>query len=238
MGDRITRRTSTRVGLSLLAVGVIVGLAYGAIPGANGVVQGCYDSGGNLKVVDALPCPKGYTPLQWNQRGVKGDTGPQGPIGPMGVPGPEGPQGQQGLPGPKGDTGAPGISQVTFAINPYFGIPGGDDGNGVLTPVLSKNLPEGDWAIVATARVRPGPGNFGGDRVLSSQCELRSGASVIGGTADRRVVPDLDSVDASLSMNGGTHLGAGGGQVSLWCRAQLGANGDAQMMIMRVGGFF
>lgn len=33
----------------------------GTIPGANGVIQGCYDSGGNVKVVAALPCPKGYT---------------------------------------------------------------------------------------------------------------------------------------------------------------------------------
>ena len=64
----------------LLAAGVVcvlgvvgVGYAFGAIPGAGGVIQGCYDSGGNLKVVNALPCPKNSTSLSWNQ------TGPTGP---------------------------------------------------------------------------------------------------------------------------------------------------------------
>ena len=69
----------------LVAVGsVAVGVAYAAIPGAGGVIQGCYDSGGNLKVVSALPCPKSYTPLQWNQQGVKGDTGATGATGATG----------------------------------------------------------------------------------------------------------------------------------------------------------
>ena len=53
---RANKRTGTLVGLSLLAVGVVAGLAYGAMPGSNGVIQ----------------CPKGFTPLQWNQQGVKG----------------------------------------------------------------------------------------------------------------------------------------------------------------------
>ncbi|HXY17678.1 MAG TPA: hypothetical protein VEH79_05890 [Gaiellaceae bacterium] len=55
------------LGVSLLAVGITY--AAGRIPGANGVIQGCYDSGGNLKVVASLPCPKRYTPLAWNQLG-------------------------------------------------------------------------------------------------------------------------------------------------------------------------
>ena len=82
---RMNRRTGTLVALALLAVGAVVGLAYGAIPGANGVIQGCYDSGGNVKVVDALPCPKGFTPLQWNQQGVKGDKGDTGATGATGA---------------------------------------------------------------------------------------------------------------------------------------------------------
>jgi hypothetical protein len=56
------------------------GIAWAAI-GDGGVIQGCYDSGGNVKVVAALPCPKGYTPFQWNQQGPKGDPGQQGPPG-------------------------------------------------------------------------------------------------------------------------------------------------------------
>ena len=79
------------VGAVLVAVPT-AGIAYAAIPGSNGVIQSCYNRGGNIKVVSALPCPKGWTPLAWNQ------TGPRGPIGATG------PQ------GPKGDTGATGAA--------------------------------------------------------------------------------------------------------------------------------
>ena len=46
------------------------GTAYATIAGGpviNGVVQGCYDSGGNLKVLLAgqTSCEKGYTALTW-----------------------------------------------------------------------------------------------------------------------------------------------------------------------------
>ena len=37
-------------------------IALGAI-GDSGVIQACYDDGGNVKVVSALPCPRGYTAL-------------------------------------------------------------------------------------------------------------------------------------------------------------------------------
>jgi hypothetical protein len=37
-------------------------VALGAI-GDSGVIQACYDDGGNVKVVSALPCPRGYTAL-------------------------------------------------------------------------------------------------------------------------------------------------------------------------------
>jgi uncharacterized protein YjbI with pentapeptide repeats len=54
------------------------GIAWAAIPGADGVIQACYDSGGNVKVVAALPCPRGYTPLAWNQQGPAGTDGAPG----------------------------------------------------------------------------------------------------------------------------------------------------------------
>jgi hypothetical protein len=52
---------------ALAATALAGGIAWAAIPGDGGVIQGCYDSGGNLKVVSAPPCPKGYTPLAWNE---------------------------------------------------------------------------------------------------------------------------------------------------------------------------
>jgi hypothetical protein len=63
------------------------GIAWAAIPGDGGVIQGCYDSGGNVKVVAALPCPKGYTPLAWSQQGPKGDKGEQGDPGNLALAG-------------------------------------------------------------------------------------------------------------------------------------------------------
>ena len=59
------------------------GAAFAAISDSSGVIHGYYDSGGNLKVVSQT-CAKGFTPLDWNQAGPKGDTGAQGPAGPQG----------------------------------------------------------------------------------------------------------------------------------------------------------
>src|SRR5262245_35923631 len=82
--------------VAALAGGAIVmvfagGVAWAAIPGPSGVIQGCYDSGGNVKVVEALPCPRNYTPFQWNQRG------PQGEPGSPGAPGAPGANGANGV---------------------------------------------------------------------------------------------------------------------------------------------
>lgn len=84
---------------TIAAAALAGGIAWALIPGPGGVIQGCYDSGGNVKVVPALPCPKGYTPLQWNQQGPPGSQGIQGPPGEDGTPGADGPPGPQGPPG-------------------------------------------------------------------------------------------------------------------------------------------
>jgi hypothetical protein len=86
--------------------------AYAAVAGpvgSDGSIHGCYDTGGNLKVIDAsATCPKGYTPLNWNQTGAPGPLGPAGPAGSQGDPGPQGPLGPAGPQGPPGDPGAQG----------------------------------------------------------------------------------------------------------------------------------
>ena len=41
-----------------------------------GVIKACYDSGGNLRVIDeSKTCGKGFTPLSWNAAGVPGAPG-------------------------------------------------------------------------------------------------------------------------------------------------------------------
>lgn len=71
------------IAVFVLAAAVAAGsAAFAAIPGANGVIAGCYDrQSGQLRVTDAQTnAPKGCTtkesPLAWNQ---------QGPPGPKGV---------------------------------------------------------------------------------------------------------------------------------------------------------
>jgi hypothetical protein len=80
-----------RIGLVLAGVAaaavLVGGTAYGAvssIPDAAGVVHGCYDSGGNVKVIDTsitASCPKGYSSLDWNQTGPAGKDGKDGTNG-------------------------------------------------------------------------------------------------------------------------------------------------------------
>jgi hypothetical protein len=72
-----------RIGLVIAGVAAASvlagGAAYGAVSSipdaATGVIHGCYDSGGNVKVIDTsvtTTCPKGYTALNWNQKGPAG----------------------------------------------------------------------------------------------------------------------------------------------------------------------
>lgn len=128
------------LGVALVAVG---GTAFGAvssIPDGSGVIHGCYDSGGNLKVIDAsvtATCPKGYSALDWNQTGSAGQQGPQGQTGPQGTAGPTGPQ---GLPGASGAAGANGSTVLS--------------GNG---PPASTAGNDGDFYIDTAADVLYGP---------------------------------------------------------------------------------
>jgi hypothetical protein len=114
-----SRSLGTILGLCLaLMLGTI---ALAAIPGANGMITGCYrPETGRLRVIDAQAgkkCERGENQITWNQTGpqgvpgaagAKGDPGPQGLPGVQGLPGAIGPQGIPGTPGPKGDTGAQG----------------------------------------------------------------------------------------------------------------------------------
>lgn len=89
LGNRGWRLTGATV--AICAAG---GVAYAAIPGSNGVINGCYRSRQDLPQLrdgDQLePEPPGRTQ---RTQGPKGDQGEQGPMGAT---------------GPKGDKGDPG----------------------------------------------------------------------------------------------------------------------------------
>src|SRR6266487_2551186 len=72
--------------LALVVAGAVAALtlgslAFAAIPDATGVIHGCYDATGHLRVTDndtnlSKACTSKETPLNWNQQGPKGDRGP------------------------------------------------------------------------------------------------------------------------------------------------------------------
>ena len=133
----------TAVVSALAASALAGGVAWASISGDGGVIQACYDSGGNLKVVAALPCPKGYTPLQWNQLGLEGEKGDTGPAGANGTNGINGIDGIDGISvtsesEPAGTNCAAGGSKFiagngnTYACNGVQGPPGT---GGASTPI-------------------------------------------------------------------------------------------------------
>lgn len=89
---RLLSRTGLVAAISLLSVLALGGAAFASIPGASGAINGCYDKGGALYVIDsAATCPGKTTALTWNQTGVQGPQGIQGVQGPQGPQGPAGP---------------------------------------------------------------------------------------------------------------------------------------------------
>ncbi|WP_308460691.1 hypothetical protein [Streptomyces sp. Ru72] len=98
---------------------------------ADGTIQGCVNSSGNLRLVEAgSACRPDERSVTWAQKGEqgpagpkgeqgpagpKGDTGTQGPAGPAGQQGdtgPQGPAGPAGPTGPQGPAGSPGLAGV------------------------------------------------------------------------------------------------------------------------------
>jgi hypothetical protein len=110
------------------------GVAYAGIPGSQGVIYGCYDSGGNLKVIKSgQSCARGFTSLNWNQ------SGPQGPQGPAGATGQQGPQ------GPPGATDVFWTDTKLTTVIPDNPLPGN-------TPTVAKlTLPPGKYLVTSNA---------------------------------------------------------------------------------------
>jgi hypothetical protein len=71
------------VALGMALVGGVA-VAHAAIPGAGGVISGCYkDRNGDLRVIDtaSATCDSTERLLTWNQTGPAGPTGSAGPAG-------------------------------------------------------------------------------------------------------------------------------------------------------------
>lgn len=143
---RISKRAGIVTAVSAMVLfggGAAIAASAGPVD-SSGVIHGCYDGGGNLKVNLSQPaaCAKDYTALNWNQtgpQGPKGDTGATGATGPQGPPGPVGQTGPQG---PAGDTGATGATGDTGQAGPA-GPAGPAGANGVSGYDLIEQPPNG-----------------------------------------------------------------------------------------------
>jgi hypothetical protein len=132
------KRPSPAMLVALAALVVALGgTAIAAIPGGDGVIDGCYKtSGGALRVIDkgsGASCTATETAISFNQRGPTGATGPTGAKGVAGAKGPTGPKGtdgQNGSQGPTGPKGATGAKGPTGSAGPK----GADGQNGLPGP--------------------------------------------------------------------------------------------------------
>jgi hypothetical protein len=124
-----------------------------AIPDAQGVIHGCYNPQGALRVIDSASaiCKNNETSLNWNQRGITGPTGAKGDQGIQGPKGVTGPKGAMGTTGSKGDTGgkgATGPKGATGGRGPTGS--GGASGYEVVSTSQDEPPDVGLWTTTAT----------------------------------------------------------------------------------------
>ena len=105
--------------------------------------------------------------------------------------------------------------------------------------VITKVLPQGTWAIVATVNTTSFTCTSCTEQATMF-CEMRGqNGTVLGKASDSRYVLHDTSWRRSLSMNGGAGVPAGGAEVSVWCKSDRGDVLDSgQMMMTKTGTIF
>lgn len=142
-----------------LAITATAGVALGALPfgGDGNTIQACYSDRGTVRLLTQSDpvCPRGYTPIEWNGRGLQGLDGPPGAAGRDGIDGEDG-VGVTSDPEPPGANCVNGGSKftaandTTYACNGAPGIGGPasiDDFNGLRCTV------DGEPGTVAVVQV-------------------------------------------------------------------------------------
>jgi hypothetical protein len=183
-------------GLVAVGGGVAALADTGGIPGADGVIHGCYlTTTTSLRsfflVASGTSCPSGYTALAFNQTGPQGPQGVPGPkgdtgatgatgaAGPTGATGSQGPAGPPGATGPQGPAGPAGTSGLGHAYTVTANGAGSVDSTDPLT-VASLQLPAGNYAVSGQAQIS----NHDGDPQVAS-CHIQlNGADVDYGQLD------------------------------------------------------
>ncbi len=148
------RRIAALSTMTVLLTGII---ALASIPGANGVINGCYNRNGDssLRVIDSTAqCRANEIALNFNQ------------TGPRGLQGLQGLQGTQGADGATGPAGANGLSEAYFNRNVAR-----IDLTQSFTPILTKNVPAGSYVINAKVGILNASRNL----ELLTECKLNTG---------------------------------------------------------------
>lgn len=223
----------------VVAVGLIGAgsVAYAAIPDQNGVIHGCYNTGGllqekgALRVSDDGRCKSNEIAVDWNRTGPMGPMGATGPAGPTGATGPEGPQGAKGdtgatgPAGPAGPTGAQGPQGQPGFSDAYIGRGGNVRlNNNVGTLVASVQLPAGVYALFGKAELQ----NEDGDN-QSAACALSTGDQTgvrLGWSITSRRIPV--SVQDLLTLTGP-------GTATLTCSTYNGWAVSGKITALKVG---
>lgn len=202
---------------AVAAVLALAGVAFGAIPGAGGVISACYDKqSGQVRIYDAAGgtpkgCGKTETSVSWNQQGPKGDkgdTGPQGPAGPQGTAGPQGPAGPLGPAGPQGPAGPAGSSAGYSAHVGFVALAGP-------TTVISKVLAAGTYLLFASVDLE----NQDRDSLSLGGCSIPGYNSELYRLNEDGQPGDTESISMASAI---THTG---GAVVLTCE-EVDANVD------------
>lgn len=161
---------------ALAALAGATSIALATIPGANGVISGCYNkASGLLRVVDAEAgesCGAAEQAIQWNQ------TGPQGPPGPAGAPG----TAVVGFRAIRTNQVPGGGVEITARGTGDFGFPAEGE---TASTVLRLNLPAGKYLLTTRLGVEK---NGGAGELV---CYVRAGASFV--TAFLRVALGTDA---------------------------------------------
>ncbi|HVK21837.1 MAG TPA: collagen-like protein [Actinokineospora sp.] len=235
-----TRRTKVLVAAASVATLATVGTAAAAIPGPDGVVNGCYAKSdstqssipygkGDLRIVDAnVTCKSNELAVSWNQKGPQGAPGPQGVQGVPGSQGVPGPQGVQGPQGPQGAPGTPGVSEARAAIGSADEVGGGKT-------VVSKFATAGSWVAYASVSTIELDRLFdGGNHEDLVDCFLRAPGRVVSRATVLVNSIDLKETRPTISLVGAFTL-TGDASPDIFCSSTLGGRLIADLVMVKVG---
>jgi hypothetical protein len=201
-----------RVGIAAAAILMVgAGIAYAAIPGASGVISGCYEKRtGLLRVIDTqagAKCLSFETPITWNQRGPKGDPGPPGAAGaagPQGERGLQGERGPQGEHGPEGESGKLGLAGQACPEGQF--VTGFDSAGDLRCSGDDESSGDGSPGVLS---VMPGALSFGNVMVSSWNVQTTTLTNIGGSQIDVLAPISLSSAFSIADFTCGSTLGPG-----------------------------